>query len=107
MYFERRLLLQQPMYCQHSTARNHTDPFGCPISAAPAVPEHVVKLHDRRHFKIHTEIGREHRPVSGQLFNVAVRILPDSLKTVIVQKEVNHTVKMILVLQVGLINTNQ
>ena len=40
-------------------------------------------------------------------FNVAVRILPDSFKAIVIQEEMNHTVKMILILQMSFVKTNQ
>lgn len=86
---------------------NHPDPFGCPADTAPAVAEHVVKLHDRRHLQIHTEIRRQHRTLVGEFFNVVVRVLPDPLKTIVIKEEMNHAVKVILILQMGLVKTDQ
>ena len=86
---------------------NNTDSLGGPIGAALAVAEHIVKLHNRRHFQIHAEIRRQHRAVSGEFFDVAVRILPDSFKTIVIQEEMNHTVKMILILRMSFVKTDQ
>ena len=58
--------------------------FGCPIGAAPAVTEHVVKLHAKCHFQVHTEIRRQHRTVTGRLFDIIVRVLPDPLEAIVV-----------------------
>ncbi len=41
--------------------RNNTQTLGCPVSAAPTVAEYIVKLHDRCHFQIHTEIRRQQK----------------------------------------------
>ena len=84
-----------------------TDSFGRPVGAAPTVAEHVVKLHDGRHFQIHTEIRGKYGPVAGQLFNIAVWAFPYPLKAVVIQKEMHHAVKVILVLQMRLIKPNQ
>ena len=86
---------------------NNADSFGGPIGAAPAITKYIVKLHNRRHFQIHAEIRRQHRTVSGEFFNVAVRILPDSFKAIVIQEEMNHTVKMILILQMSFVKTDQ
>ena len=84
-----------------------TDSFGCPVGAAPAVAEHIVKLHNRGHFQIHTEIRGKYGPVARQLFNVAVRAFPYPLKAVVIQEEMHHAVKVGLILQMRLIKPDQ
>jgi len=88
-------------------SRDHPDAFRCPVGPAPPVAEHIVKLHHRRHFQIHAEIRGKYRPVSGQLFQVAFRILPNPFKAIVVQKEVYHAIKMILILQMGFVKPNE
>ena len=63
---------------------NDPEPFGCPVSAAPAITKYIVKLHNRRHLQVHTEIRRQHRAVAGEFFNVIVRVLPDPLKAIVI-----------------------
>ena len=84
-----------------------TDSFGCPVGAAPAVAEHIVKLHNRGHFQIHTEIRGKYGPVARQLFNVAVRAFPYPLKAVVIEEEMHHAVKVGLILQMRLIKPDQ
>ena len=84
-----------------------TDSFECPVGAAPAVAEYIVKLHNGRHFQIHTEIRGKYGPVARQLFNVAVRAFPYPLKAVVIQEEMHHAVKVVLILQMRLIKPDQ
>ena len=49
-----------PVYCG-----DDTDSFGRPVGATSAVAEHIVQLHNRGHFQIHTEIRGKYGPVAG------------------------------------------
>ena len=86
---------------------NNTDSLRCPVCAAPAITKYIVKLHNSCHFQIHAEIRRQYRTVPGEFFDIAVRILPDSFKAMVIQEEMNHTVKMILIFQMSLVETDQ
>ena len=86
---------------------NDTDALAGPICAAPAVAEHVIKLHHRSHFKIHTEIRRQHGTVAGEPLQADIRRFPDLLKAIVIEKKVYHAVKVALACRFCLVKPNQ
>ena len=87
--------------------RDHPHAFAGKICAAPAVAEDVVELEHRSHFRVDAKVRREHGAIAPQLFNVAVRALPNPLKFVVVEEKVHHPFQKIIVLQLCTVKANQ